>query len=183
MLDATFEPTLNMINKNFEDYPEHRVAFYNFLHAIVQFCFNGIDRFILENTASYFIAIVALSGPQFKLFMDSIVWGFKHAHRDISETALNTLLELLNQFMNADPRISAAFYQSYFQSMLQDLFYVLTNSFHKSGFKTQTMLLMQLFLMVDNGLSCTLYEGMSNTDFVREYVVDLLHRAFPHLQK
>ena len=32
---------------------------------------------------------------QFKLAMDAIVWGFKHMKRDISEAALELLLELL----------------------------------------------------------------------------------------
>lgn len=43
ILDATFESTLNMINKNFEDYPEHRASFYRMLHAIIQNCFPGMD--------------------------------------------------------------------------------------------------------------------------------------------
>jgi exportin-1 len=41
ILNAVFEPTLNMINKDFTEYPEHRVGFYKLLRAINQQCFPG----------------------------------------------------------------------------------------------------------------------------------------------
>jgi exportin-1 len=41
ILEAVFECTLNMINKNFEEYPEHRVGFFKLLQAINQYCFPG----------------------------------------------------------------------------------------------------------------------------------------------
>ena len=52
--------------------------------------------------------------------------------RNISETGLNILLELLHN-ISADENVSNAFYQKYFLSLLQDIFFVLTDSFHKSG--------------------------------------------------
>jgi exportin-1 len=47
-LDAVFECTLNMINKNFEEYPEHRVSFFKLLQAINQHCFEGCFTFNLS---------------------------------------------------------------------------------------------------------------------------------------
>lgn len=41
VFDAVFECTLQMISRNFEDYPEHRVGFYKLLHAFNSHCFNG----------------------------------------------------------------------------------------------------------------------------------------------
>lgn len=41
ILEATFEPTLNMITKDFTEYPEHRTGFYNMLRAINLHCFPG----------------------------------------------------------------------------------------------------------------------------------------------
>jgi exportin-1 len=41
ILDAVFECTLNMINKNFEEYPEHRIGFFKLLQAINLHCFDG----------------------------------------------------------------------------------------------------------------------------------------------
>jgi len=41
ILDAVFEPTLNMINQDFAEYPEHRVGFFKLLRAINLNCFPG----------------------------------------------------------------------------------------------------------------------------------------------
>lgn len=41
ILDAVFECTLNMINKDFSEYPEHRVAFFKLLRSININCFPG----------------------------------------------------------------------------------------------------------------------------------------------
>ena len=40
-------------------------------------------------------ALIRLPPVQFKLVIDAIVWGFKHIARDVSEMALELLLELL----------------------------------------------------------------------------------------
>ncbi|KAJ3088258.1 Karyopherin transporter [Quaeritorhiza haematococci] len=176
ILDAVFECTLNMINKNFVAYPEHRTGFYKLLQAINQSCFP---------------ALLKLPGPQFKLFLDSIVWAFKHPQRDISDTGLSICLELLTNFAKTDPSIANAFFQTYFLSLLQDIFYVLTNSLHKSGFKLQSMILMQMFALAADSrvITAPLFSAsqvpnpnMTNAEFLKEYVGDLLQRAFPHLQ-
>ena len=41
ILDAVFEPTLNMINQDFSEYPEHRVGFFKLLRNINLNCFPG----------------------------------------------------------------------------------------------------------------------------------------------
>lgn len=42
ILESIFECTLGMINKNFEEFPEHRVGFFKLLQSIDQHCFGGI---------------------------------------------------------------------------------------------------------------------------------------------
>lgn len=41
ILEAVFEPTLNMINQDFSEFPEHRVGFFKLLRAINLNCFPG----------------------------------------------------------------------------------------------------------------------------------------------
>ena len=41
IFDAVFECTLDMINKDFEEYPEHRTNFFQLLDAVVTHCFPG----------------------------------------------------------------------------------------------------------------------------------------------
>ena len=72
-----------MITRNFGDYPDHRLRFFALLHAITNNCF---------------ATLLALSPPQLKLLMDSIVWAFRHTERNVAETGLSLLLDLLAQF-------------------------------------------------------------------------------------
>jgi len=44
---------------------------------------------------SYYIVILQ---QQLKLVMDSIIWAFRHTERNIAETGLNLLLEMLKNF-------------------------------------------------------------------------------------
>lgn len=42
IFEAVFEVTLNMINKDLAEYPEHRTQFFSLLEAINQYCFDGV---------------------------------------------------------------------------------------------------------------------------------------------
>lgn len=53
ILEATFEPTLNMITKDFAEYPEHRTGFYNMLLAINQHCFPGKTNLLVTARTRY----------------------------------------------------------------------------------------------------------------------------------
>ncbi|KAI8098786.1 nuclear export factor CRM1 [Halteromyces radiatus] len=175
ILEATFEPTLNMITKDFSEFPEHRTGFYNMLRAINQHCFQ---------------ALLDLAPAQFKLVIDSVVWGFKHTMRDIADTGLQICFELVENVSRTDPSIAGGFYQTYYLSILQDIFFVLTDRDHKSGFKGQTEVLAQLFhLVTSNQIQVPLFNpsqvsdpNMTNAQFLEGYVTALLQNAFPHLQ-
>jgi exportin-1 len=41
IMQNVFECTLEMINKDFSEFPEHRVEFFNLLRAINLYCFPG----------------------------------------------------------------------------------------------------------------------------------------------
>jgi len=68
IFDAVFECTLDMINKNFEDFPQHRLSFYELLQAVNAHCFK---------------AFLNIPPAQFKLVFDSVVWAFKHTMRNV----------------------------------------------------------------------------------------------------
>jgi exportin-1 len=94
ILDAVFEPTLDMINKDFAEYPEHRGGFFRMLRAIDISCFPGTYRDgllscpkLIDRTLS--VALLELPPPQFKLVIDSVIWAIKHTMRDIAEIGLN----------------------------------------------------------------------------------------------
>ncbi|KAF8610265.1 hypothetical protein BDV93DRAFT_517416 [Ceratobasidium sp. AG-I] len=175
ILDAVFECTLEMISKDFAEYPEHRAGFFKLLRAMDMYCFP---------------ALLGLPALQFKLLFDSVIWAIKHTMRDIADTGLNLLLEIVNNFAAAEEAIANAFFQQYYLSMLQDTFFVLTDSDHKSGFKHQSLMLQRLFQLVEsNAIHAPLFDAStqpnppaSNQQFLREYTATLLKNAFPHLQ-
>lgn len=121
--------------------------------------------------------------------MDSVVWAIKHTMRDIADTGLYLALEVIDNVLKTDQGVANAFFQTYYLSILQDSFYVLTDSDHKSGFKLQSTLLARLYgLVASNSISAPLYDpaqvdpSTSNVIFVRDYSANLLANAFPHLQ-
>lgn len=68
-------------------------------------------------------------------------------------------LEVINNFASADPQVGNAFFQQYFLSIVQDVFFVLTDTDHKSGFKLQSLLLARMFQLVEtNTIQAPLFD-------------------------
>ena len=175
IMDSVFECTLDMINKDFHEYPEFRVEFFKLLQAINLFCFP---------------ALLKLDGRQFKFVIDSCMWASKHDNREVENTGLAMCLELINNMAETDPQTAGVFFQQFYIPILQDVFFVLTDSDHKAGFKTQCMLLSRMFQLVEaNKISVPLYQpdqaaaGTSNKDFVTSFTANLLQRAFSNLKE
>ncbi|EHY60774.1 Exportin-1 [Exophiala dermatitidis] len=175
IMDSIFECTLDMINKDFHEYPDFRVEFFKLLQAINLFCFS---------------ALLKLDGRQFKLIIDSCMWASKHDNREVENTGLSMCLELINNMAETDPQTSGIFFQQFYIPILQDVFYVVTDSDHKAGFKSQSMLLARMFQLVEtNKISQPLYQpgqappGTTNKQFVSDFTVNLLKTAFPNLQE
>lgn len=116
--------------------------------------------------------------------MDSIVWATKHTMRDIGDLGLMICVELIDNVVGAGPATSNGFFQAYYLALLQDMFFVLTDADHKSGFKSTALVLARLFKLVEQGdIQVPLDPAApSNPAFVAEYTANLLKSAFPHLQ-
>ncbi|PVU94831.1 hypothetical protein BB561_002230 [Smittium simulii] len=171
IFDSAILPTLNMINKDFSEFPDHRVAFFSLLEQL---------------STKMFRSLLTLPSENFKLYIDSIIWGFKHTTRDISEMSLVICYELVNSFANSDPTAANFFFKTYFIHLLQDILYVLTDSDHKSGFNSQCQVLLRLVQIVQSPLlTAPIYDSSqnfsSNTEYVYKYIIDLISGAFPNL--
>ncbi|GFP94285.1 exportin-1 [Phtheirospermum japonicum] len=172
IFEAVFQCTLEMITKNFEDYPEHRLKFFSLLRAIATHCFP---------------ALIRLSSEQLKLVMDSIIWAFRHTERNIAETGLNLLLEMLKNFQLSE--FCNQFYRTYISTIEQEIFAVLTDTFHKPGFKLHVLVLQHLFCLVESGslteplwdVATVPYPYPNNGMYIREYTIKLLSTSFPNM--
>lgn len=160
-----------MISENFEDYPEHRIGFYSLLNQIVKHCFP---------------AIVSMQPHQFKLVLDSIIWAIKHTMRNVADIGHQTLFTLLEN-IGTNEELMQTFYQTHCLDVLQHLFSVITDPSLTAGLVQQTTVLAYIFTIIETDkikvpLSPTqLQSNLSNVDFVKQYVKDLLKNVYPHL--
>jgi len=169
VFEAVFKSTLDMITNNFEDFPEHRINLFNLLRAINQHCFPALLS----------------SSDNFRLIIESIKWAFKHTERNIAETGLNTLLELFNNV--AMSQVAAEFHRTYYLSLLQDIFSVVTDTLHSPGFKLQAQILAHMFMLVESkAIQVPLWDSATvqatdNSTYLRELLSGMFLQSFPNL--
>jgi exportin-1 len=118
IMQNVFECTLQMINRDFSEYPEHRVEFFKLLRAINLYCFP---------------ALLKLDGRQFKFVIDACMWASKHDNREVEGAGLQMCIELVNNIAETNSETASAFFGEFFIPMLQDVFFVLTDTDHKAG--------------------------------------------------
>ncbi|XP_031774792.1 exportin-1, partial [Apis florea] len=166
IFDAVFECTLEMINKDFEEFPEHRTNFFLLLQAVNVSCFS---------------AFLIIPPAQFKLVLDSIIWAFKHTMRNVADIGLQILYQLLQNIEVSTPD-AQNFHQTYFTDILQHIFSVVTDSSHIAGLNMHATILAYMFSLVELGrIKVPLGPVPDNTLYVQEFVARLLKTAFPHL--
>jgi len=174
VMEAVFECTLQMITTNFEDFPEHRIRFFEFLKAINLHTFSALFNIPPEHQ---------------KLVVDSVVWAIKHTERNIADTGLDILHDLLIN-VGKTPHVAQGFYQQFLLSLIQEVFAVLTDRMHKSGFRMHSTILRMMFHLVQtNQVTVPLFDpstqppGQMNPAFVRDYISNLLQSSFPNLTR
>jgi len=172
IMDALFEATLQMITGNFEDFPEVRLQFFTLLKAI--------------NSHS-FASLFAIPPETRKLVVDSVAFAIKHTERNVAETGLDILFELL-QNVDRHPTVAQEFHQQFLVLLVQEVLYVMTDRLHKSGIKMHATLLRHLCHAVEMGqVTAPLFNpaehpaGMTNPAFLRTYIAQLLSSQFTNL--
>jgi len=159
-----FECTLDMIKGDFQSYPDHRVKFYELLKAINSNCFEALFR---------------LPEARLKLYVDSLIWALKHEQPQVAEMGLQILAQFLDMLLKGPPQVHVSFFGQYYFSLLQDILSVVTDTLHKAGFKLQQTIMLQLVLVVENGL----INDVAPKQRVMEYLFDLIGKSFPMLHR
>ncbi|GAB1601395.1 exportin-1-like [Argonauta hians] len=172
VFDAVFECTLDMINKDFEEFPEHRTNFFLLLQATNYHCFPAI--------------LLNIPPAQFKLVLDSIIWAFKHTMRNVADIGLDILYTFLQNVALLDSA-AQSFYQTYFTDILQHLFSVVTDSSHTAGLTMHATILAYMFSLLEaNKVTVALGPNIQNTQnitYIQQFLLNLLKAAFPHLNE
>ena len=172
ILGAVFECTLQMINRDFAEFPEHRKNFFTLLQAVNQHCFK---------------ALLAVQPEQFKLVLDAIIWAFKHTMRDVAEIGLEILLKLL-QNVRENNEAAQGFYKTYYLEIMQHVFSVVTDTSHIAGLTYHSQILAHMFVLLENNnilvpLSPEVQCPTQNIEFINHHILNLMKNAYPHLQE
>lgn len=109
----------------------------------------------------------------------------------VISTCCSQGLEILHEFLKnvaKSPEIAQGFYKTYLVSLVQDIFAIMTDRLHKSGFKMQATLLHYIIhLVLLNHVTEPLYDASqgsnfsSNTAFLHSHLANLLASSFPNL--
>lgn len=137
-----------------------------------------------------FTSLLAITAAQFKLVLDSIIWAFKHTMRNVADTGLQILFQLL-QNMSKNETASNDFYKTYYTDILQHIFSVVTDSSHTAGLTMHASILAYMFSLVEqNQVKVALDPAAApesafteNLTYVKTFVANLLKAAFPHLSE
>lgn len=178
VLTAVFGTTLAMISTDFNSFPEIRMAFFSFLKSIIKYNFEQLYN---------------MPEDKFHTIMDCIVWSIKHELNTFSDLGLDLLFETLQNLTN-NPAISNIFYERYYTNLLKDILEVLTDGYHKSGFKMQCKILFLMFQVVlSNYVPTHLIQLSSkiggatqiesNQEYLYNYLVNTLSSAFTNVSK
>ncbi|CAD5118443.1 DgyrCDS7150 [Dimorphilus gyrociliatus] len=170
IFDAIFECTLEMINKDFQEYPDHRTNFFLFLEVVNSYCFE---------------AFLNIPPAQFKLVLDSVIWAVKHTMRNVSDTGLNILHTMLQNISN-EKEASPSFYQTYYTEIIQHIFSVLTDSSHSAGLPHHSQILSYMLGLLETNkisvpLSVDVTDPSQNVAYIQSFLANVLKGAFPHL--
>jgi exportin-1 len=167
--------TLDMIKADFQSFPEHRQNFFILIKSLISNAFESL--FQVQNSKFN------------KDVLDAINWAIRHEQPQMYETGLETLLILIknvnsNKIMG-NVNIADIFYKTYYFDIVNQILCVLTDSFHKSGFKLQVEILENLIGIVECDLiSQNVFDSnVTNKNYVLNLLFNLISNAFPHLNK
>ncbi|KAK1326230.1 hypothetical protein QJS10_CPA01g00912 [Acorus calamus] len=180
-VQAMMDPVLGDYARNVPDARESEVL------SLFATIINKCKATMMEDVPRIFEAVFECTLEQLKLVVDSINWAFRHTERNIAETGLNLLLEMLKNFQVSE--FCNQFYRTYYLTIEQEIFAVLTDTFHKPGFKLHVLVLQHLFCLVDSGslteplwdVSTVPLPYPNNMVFVRDYTIKLLGTSFPNM--
>eukprot|EP00127_Corallochytrium_limacisporum_P003765 Clim_evm97s152 gene=Clim_evmTU97s152 len=171
--DNVFEVTLNMINREFAEFPEHRSEFYVLLSAMIKHCFEA--------------TLEGMNPEKMDLLINAIIWAIKHTMRNVADTGMQILMDLLDRFSKSD--VAQPFYQTYYIKLLEHILAVLTDSSYKSGFRMHAEGLQFMIQICDRGeITVPLYDQATtngtyknNQEYVKTYISQILAQHFPNL--
>ena len=125
-----------------------------------------------------------ITPDQFKVVVNSILWAVKHQEPNMAEIGLTTLTNLVTN-LSVNKEALSQFFSVYLMQICRDIFIVLTDSLHKSGFKLQAEILRRLILAIEQKevIAPISPEAPDNKSYIRDYLISALSTSFPNISK
>lgn len=166
VFDSLVKSTFVMIQRNFDDFPDHRVKVYRLLKTIVVNCFK---------------VVVSFDQADFNTMMMALYWAIKHHNDEISKLGLETIQTIIENFERST--VFKEFYKAHLIMLITEVLSVLSDTMHKSDFELQTVILSKLFYIVQSGdITEPIYNLNTNFTnnrlYVKATVMDLISKKF-----
>jgi len=114
-----------------------------------------------------------------KLYVDSLIWALKHEQPQVADSGLQILAQFLERLLSGPAHVFVPFFKQYYFTLLQDVLSVLADTLHRSGFKLQQHILLQLILAAETGK----LNEVAPKQGVMEFLFDLIGKSFPTLHR
>ncbi len=176
MFGTLFQITLDMIKGSMDNFPDHRAAFFKFLHNVCKHNFAVFEQ---------------MNKTQMQLVINCIMWAHEHIDHVITEYGIKTLNEFLRHIRaltasSCNGALMTMFYRNFVFVVLEKLLSVMTDTLHKAAFPEMCATLKTIChdLQSNNYLG-SLYgpevAANSNVEFVASRLSAFLQSKFGHL--
>uniref|UniRef100_A0A0N4ZS17 Exportin-1 n=1 Tax=Parastrongyloides trichosuri TaxID=131310 RepID=A0A0N4ZS17_PARTI len=169
--DKLFLSTLEMIKDDMVAFPENRVNFYKLLHALFSTCDEAIFEFPVE---------------QMETIIQAIAWGAQHQLRDVAETAIDLISNILRNVDYLPLPQKKLFIQSHYMIILEHILGIVTdrNQVQFIGLTKLTIALCEAFNIPEYKYKESLdpeNPHADNVEYVYKYVYNLFKTHFTML--
>jgi len=176
MFGTLFQITLDMIKESMDNYPDHRTAFFKFLHNVCKHNFAVFEQ---------------MNKTQMQLVINCIMWAHEHIDHSICEYGTKTLNEFLRHIReltakNQNGALMTMFYRNFVLVVLEKLLHVMTDTLHKASFPEMCATLKTICHDIGgNPYLGQLYGPevavSNNVEFVASKLSAFLQKEFQHL--
>ncbi|GMR57997.1 hypothetical protein PMAYCL1PPCAC_28192, partial [Pristionchus mayeri] len=171
ILDAVFNCTLEMINKDMEAFPEHRTGFFRLLLSLSQSCFS---------------VFLALPDETMQFVIDAVVWAFQHSMRNVAEMGLDILKDMLTKVALLPPEQAQPFYKNHYVQLLQHVLAVVadSNQVQVAGMTYFAEIMCLMFRALETSITVPLNPtnpNQANIDFISDHIGNIFVQHFTNL--
>lgn len=131
IFEKMFATTREMLDSDPRAFPDHRIAFFEFLKNLNASCFGAMVAYLIQS-------------DQLSPFLETVVSGVQSEHPQVADLGLSILNQFLENLVKMPPTDCGPIYVRIFLPLITVVLTVMTDKLHDSGKETQIRILMHL---------------------------------------